>query len=189
MRSKVLLKRSIFATVVASTVVLFWAVFSHAADLKVAYIDSERLLSEYKALAEVQQELDRYKDQWEKEAGKKQTELDSLQQEYEAKQLMFSEQRRKEVEREGAAKAQALQKFVDEFLSPGGKYAQKNIELSKPIYDEINSLIRNIGEEENYDLIFDSPSLLFAKPQYDITDRILKELDKEIPTYKESKSK
>ncbi len=188
MRSKVLLKRSIFTTAVASTVVLFWAVFSHAADLKVAYINSERILSDYKALAEVQQELDRYKDQWEKEAEKKQRELERLKEEYEVQRLLMSEEKRKELERDGEAKAQALQKFVDEFLSPGGKYAQKNIELSKPIYDEINSLIKNIGEEEDYDFIFDSPGLLFAKPQYDITDRILEELDKEIPTSKESQS-
>lgn len=51
--------------------------------------------------------------------------------------------------------------------------------MTKPIIDDINAVIKRIGEEEGYDLILDSvQGLLYAKPDLDITQRLLDELSK-----------
>src|SRR4030042_20581 len=49
-------------------------------------------------------------------------------------------------------------------------------ELLKPVYEEINAVIRSIREKEGYDFIIDSLNLLDAKPEYDLTDKVMKEL-------------
>lgn len=60
------------------------------------------------------------------------------------------------------------------------------MELTRPIIDKINKLIAKIGEEEGYDFIFDASSgaLVHALPKYDITDRIIEELNKGVSTTK-----
>ncbi len=58
--------------------------------------------------------------------------------------------------------------------------------MTKPIYDKINRVIQKIGEDEEYDFIIDASSgaLLHANPKYDITDRILEELNKGVSASK-----
>ena len=87
----------------------------------------------------------------------------------------------KEKEAEIIVREEALQKFVSEVLSPEGKLAQKNMELSKPIFDRINAIVAKIGEEEQYDFIFDGSGLLWVAPDkgYDLTDKIIEDLNKE----------
>ncbi|NIT55300.1 MAG: OmpH family outer membrane protein, partial [Aliifodinibius sp.] len=51
---------------------------------------------------------------------------------------------------------------------------------TSPLYDKIDSVIKQISEEEDYDMVFDVVQgvILYAKPEYDITDRVLDELNK-----------
>ena len=47
------------------------------------------------------------------------------------------------------------------------------------IYDKINLAISQISTEGNYDFIFNSAALAFAKPEFDITDKVLELLEEE----------
>jgi len=82
-------------------------------------------------------------------------------------------------------KALAIEKFKYEKLGPEGEYYKKNLEFTKPIIDKINGLIQKIGEDDGYDFIFDASSgaLVHANTdKYDITQRVLEELNKGIST-------
>jgi Skp family chaperone for outer membrane proteins len=73
-----------------------------------------------------------------------------------------------------------IERFKYEKLGPEGEYYKKNLELTKPIIDKINKVIQDIGERDEYDFIIDASSgaLLHALPKYDITERVLEELNK-----------
>ena len=74
-----------------------------------------------------------------------------------------------------------LDKFRQEIWGEGGKLYSRNLELSKPILDKINTAIQKISRDNSYDFVFDAASanIVFALPEYDITDRVLDELKKE----------
>ena len=57
---------------------------------------------------------------------------------------------------------------------------QKNLELTQPLYDKIDQIIQKIGEEEDYDYILDVVQgvVLYSKPRFDITNRVIEELSK-----------
>lgn len=163
------------------------------AELKVGYIDSGKILSEYKGYAEAQQKLMKAKEDMEKEAAQMESEIKGLQSTLDTQKLLLSEEKRKEMEKQIEDKYETYQKFVNDWAGPQGKLDQKRAELSKPIFDKINALIDKIGKEGNYDFIFDAlqGGLVYAKPQYDLTKMVLEEINKEeeIKSKEELKSK
>lgn len=153
-----------------------------AKDLKLGYIDSNRILTEYKGMADVQAELEKAKSEWDKQTQEKETELDGLREEYDAQSLMWSEKTQQLKQQAIQEKYVEYQRFVNEIIAPGGKFVQRRMELLKPIYDKINTILMQLGEEGNYDFVFDVdiPAVVFAKPEYELTDRVLEELNKEM---------
>lgn len=150
-------------------------------DLKIGYINSGRILDESKEYDEAQKKLEKFMKGWKEQAAKKEKELRELQAELDRQRLLLSEERREEKEREIQAKYEEYRKFVNDIVSPEGKRAQKNRELSKPIYDKINTILEKIGEAEGYDFIFDAfpGTIVYSKPEYDLTDKVIEELNRE----------
>jgi outer membrane protein len=53
--------------------------------------------------------------------------------------------------------------------------------MTKPIIDKINKILEKIGKDEEYDLIMDARmgGVVYAKEKFDLTDRVVKILNKE----------
>jgi len=149
--------------------------------LKIGYVFSERIFLESKDYADAQAEFNKYKTDWEQKAQEMEREFTALQEEYMQQRLLLSEQKKKEKEEQITAKREAFENFVSEVLSPEGKLAEKNRELSKPIYDKIKSTVAKIAEGGQYDLILDASAVLWAAAGkgYDLTDQVIEELNKE----------
>ncbi|HHS12466.1 MAG TPA: OmpH family outer membrane protein, partial [bacterium] len=64
-----------------------------------------------------------------------------------------------------------------------GALMRRQKELLKPIFDQVTRIVHRIADEDGYDFVLDSRMgvLLFGKPEYDITDRVLTELEKLSP--------
>jgi outer membrane protein len=73
------------------------------------------------------------------------------------------------------------QKFLSDKFGQRGEALVKNEELMKPVVEKINKIIEKIAKDENFDFIFDirMGGIVFAKPAYDLTDRVLAQLAKE----------
>jgi len=167
---------------VAAFCVLASTAIVHPKELKIGYIDSGRILAGSKAYAEAQKTLEELKAEWQKQAAAKEEEIKKLQDELDRQRLLLSPDTERKKQEEIRAKYEEYRKFVDSILSPEtGKLAQKTQELSKPIYDKINAILERIGEEEDYDIIFDAfpQTIVFAKPEYDLTEKVLEMLNKE----------
>jgi len=149
--------------------------------LQIGYINSDRILSEYKEFASIQEQIRKMEQQWEQEAKAKMEEIQRLKDTYESQKLLLSDERRMEMEQEISRKEEEYQQFLNEILAPEGKRAQKIRELSKPLYDKINAILAQIAQEEGLDFIFDVsvPAVVFARPEYDLTDKVLEYLNKE----------
>lgn len=155
---------------------------SASAQLKVGYIDSEVLKERLPEILDVQRTLEQLQQDYERESMDRRTKLKKIEDDFQRQELLMSEARKAEMRAEFEAKVQQLQQFTQEKFGPEGELTRKQIELLEPIFKKVNDAIRDMAEEGKYDFIFDSPSaglLLFAKPEYDLTEQLIERMEKE----------
>jgi len=149
--------------------------------VKLAYVDSQTILEKSADAQAAQKQLAALNKSWEEEIRAKEQELQSLQEELEAKQLMLSEAAIKEKQTEIQNKYLAYQQFQQEKWGPQGELQKRQAELMQPIIKKINETIREVGDAEGYDYIFDVASgsvVHVSTKQVDLTEKIITELGK-----------
>ncbi|MEJ2635809.1 MAG: OmpH family outer membrane protein [Calditrichia bacterium] len=161
--------------------VFIFAGFSNSyAQEKIRYINSQRILAEYPAAQEIQKKLDEIRSGYESEYNKMLQDYDNLLKEIENQSLLLSPEKKAEKEKQAQELSMQIEKYRYDKLGPQGEFYKKNMELTQPLYDKIDQIIQKIGGQEGYDYILDVVQgvVLFAKPEYDITDQVLEELNK-----------
>ena len=173
------MKRS-FLIFIAAIFTLTAVNISIAKELKIGYIDSDKILNEFQDYQDAKRILDQEEQEYTRQAKQMELDIKNLQDEFDANALMWSEEKKLEAQMSGQNMVMRYQQFVEEIWGQSGKLFQRNLELSKPIIDNINVIIKKIGEDEDYDFIFDATAgnIVHAKPDYDLTDRIVEELSK-----------
>lgn len=150
-----------------------------SAQVKIGYISSERIRTEYEEFkeAEAQLQLEFRKVQFEYQ-GKLQI-LDSLKQAYESQRLMSSPEWRREKEQEIQNTELAIQNYQAEKVGPEGELYRRQAQMEYELLAKVKSAVDNVAISKGYDFIFDgSVSLLYGKPTHDLTDDVLYELRK-----------
>ena len=147
---------------------------------KYGYINSEYILSQSQEFLEAQSKLEVEGRKLEKQYYDMAATLDSLQQDYERQKFLMTETNRASKENEMRRLAENIQKFQVEKLGPQGEFYQKQQALADPVLQKINSAIKKVGEDGGYDFIFDTVAgnILYAKDQFDLTEKVLQELQK-----------
>jgi outer membrane protein len=147
---------------------------------KFAYVNSQKILADFQEAIEVQNKLEELRNQYEAEYNKMVQDYQAMAEEIESQSLLLSEEKKQEKLRQAQQKALEIDKYKYDKLGPEGELYRKNLELTKPVYDKINKVIQTIGDDEEIDFIFDASQgvLLWALPKYEITDRIIEELNK-----------
>tara|TARA_A100001037_G_scaffold306738_1_gene354792 strand:- start:23910 stop:24491 length:582 start_codon:yes stop_codon:yes gene_type:complete len=147
-----------------------------SAQLKIGYILSERIRTEYEEFkeAESQLQLEYRKVQFEfDQMGLK---MDSLRQDYEVKRLMAldkGESIRQEIEQ----MEKQIQNFQAEKIGPQGELMRKQAQLEYEILGKVKKAVDKVAIDGGFDYIIDaSVGLLYFKPKYDMTDDVLHEL-------------
>ena len=54
----------------------------------------------------------------------------------------------------------------------------KKNDMFRAVIDDIQEIVEDIGEKENYDYVFDSRNIMYAGDQYDLTSRVVEVLNK-----------
>ncbi len=155
----------------------------HAQEIKVGYIDSIRLFSENNETSQAEEIFNKELQAWKDQADRMAREVAQLRDEIRGQSLMLSEEKRKEKVLELEKKDREFQEFYAQIFDPGGRAETRNLELTKPIIDKINRILTRIGEEDDYTLILDvaNASVVYAKKELDLTDRVLEELNSGSP--------
>ncbi|MBU0520424.1 OmpH family outer membrane protein [bacterium] len=151
-----------------------------AKDLKLGYIHSQRILEEFQESQEAQRTLDDEQREWLTEAKRMEDEITALEKELENQSLLISEEKKAERIREIQKKYMEYQQYQQEVWGDTGRLFQRNKELTQPIIDKVNAVIHKLGEEGEYDVIFDAAvgNIVYAKEDFDMTDLVLEELNK-----------
>lgn len=150
------------------------------AQTKIRYVNSQRILSEYPEALEIQKKLDEIRTGYETEYNNMLQRYEALVKDIENQSLLLSPEKKAEKEKEAQDLGTQIEQYRYTKLGPQGELYKKNLEMTQPLYDKIDQIIKQIGEVEDYDYIFDVVQgvVLYGKPAYDITNRVIEELNK-----------
>ncbi len=153
-----------------------------AEGIKIAYIDTDRVMAVSTDTQEAQQTLVAERQKWEGEINEMDMEIQELMTDYEQKKLVLTEQGKMEAESKITELTQIRQTRVQELFGDQGTFMQKQNELLEPILTKLKTIIDKVAVEENYTVILDAASggILYAKPSLDITDSIIDEMNKSV---------
>ena len=153
------------------------------AQAKIAYVDSKRVLDTYTAAQDAQKLLDEENTKWANELKKLDAELNAKEEELEVQSLMLSEAKKKEKQDEIKLLKTNIMTYQDQKWGQNGEYFRKQEEILRPVYDKIHQVIATVAEDEGYDLVLDTVqgTILYGKEKFDLTDRVISELEKDRP--------
>ena len=145
-----------------------------AADLKVGYVQVDKILQEAPQTAESGKKL-------EKEFGPRSQELDRLAKQIKELETVLEKEGVTIPETERRTKERDVQNIKVEFQRKQRELREdinlrKNEELGS-LQDRINKAVQSVAKSENYDLIMYS-GVAYAEDKIDITDKVLKLLGK-----------
>ncbi len=150
------------------------------AEMKIGYIDSNKIMSEYEDVRQVQIELEKEQRRLQSDLETKARQLDSLKQDYDRQRLLMSDDRRLQKENEMIQLDKTIQQYQMEKFGPEGEIYQIQNQLLAPVLAVIDNAIQTVGKERGYDYIMDavSGSIVYAIDSHDLTEDVLEILRK-----------
>jgi outer membrane protein len=158
------------------------------AEFKTGYIDSGVLLKDYEKFKD---ENEKFKVKAEEmgrpiEAKERQlqAEKDAFQRNAQANGQAWAQQKYAELQ-------QRSQQVAQEKNEAYGKIDQEAAKLQDTLIKQVKKYIKDYGKKEKFDYIFttsdDMPTVIHAKDSYNLTNKILKELNEQYKVTKEKK--
>ena len=144
-----------------------------------AVIDSKYILEKLPEYKAAQQKLDQFSQQWQQEIDKKSAALEKMYKDYDAEQVMLSDELKKKREDELFNNDKELKDLQRKRFGYEGDIFKKRQELIKPIQDRVYNAVQKLAVSKLYDFILDKSegiTVIFADPKLDKSDDVLKEL-------------
>ncbi|MGE5525053.1 MAG: OmpH family outer membrane protein [Rhodospirillaceae bacterium] len=142
-----------------------------AADLKIGFIDAERINRESAPAERASKQLEKEFAPRAQELQRREGQIKTLQSQLEKEAMTMSETDRRNKEQELARLSLDFQRMQREYREDLN--LRRNQELSA-LFERANRVIKQIAESEKYDLILQEA--VYRNPRIDITDKVLKAL-------------
>ena len=165
----------------SSSYLLFISIFlsrvaTGFAQLKIGYIQSERIRTEYEEFTEAESQLQMEYQKVQVEYEKMILQLDSLSKDYEVKRLMALD-KGESIKQQIMQMERSIQTYQAEKVGPQGELMKKSAQMEYEILGKVREAVKKVAIDDQFDYIMDaSMGLLYVKPQYDVTDDVLHEL-------------
>jgi len=150
---------------------VFFGSVASAADLKIGFIDAERINRESLPAERATKKLEKEFAPREQDLRKLEQQIKALQGQLEKDGLTMSESDRRNKEQELGRQSREFQRLQREFREDLN--LRRNEELSA-LFERANKVIKQIAEAEKYDLIIQEA--VYRSSRIDITDKVLKAL-------------
>ena len=139
---------------------------------KIGYVDLQRALLEVDTGKKAQQELKDRAEKVETKLKKQKDEIDSLRERLEKKSSGMTEQERANLEEDYRKKARA---FENEVTDSQADLQKKEKELTGAIVRDLQAIILQYGQEQNYTVILgtDSGAVVYGAKDANVTDAIV----------------
>ncbi len=148
-------------------------------ELKIGYLDMERLRQSYQGFRDAEEAFEKIASDVREQVQNRQQEVEMLKQQYEARKTMLTAARRQQDEQNILQKEQELVQFAQ---TSQMRLAQQEVELTRPLQESIFNVVQTLARAENFTYVFDAGSLIYVDPlrAQDLTGQVLEELQKEV---------
>lgn len=143
---------------------------AYAKELKVAYVDIDRIFEEYNKTKEEYKSLDDKLKAKEAERKKMVDEVRRMKDELE----LLSDKGKEEKQAAIDEKINALSEFDRKAKN---EFQKERMGAIKNISGEIETVIQEYGKSNGYDFLFSSRAMVYGKDEYDITAEVVKVLN------------
>jgi len=173
MKSLLLNSRTV-KTVAAVALLAGAALGAQAQELKIGYVNSDRVLRDATPAKAAQAKLEAEFSKRQKEGDDAAARLKAAADKLDKDGPTLSEAERSRRQRELVDQDRELQRKRREFQEDLNQ--RKNEELAS-VVERANRVIKQIYETEKYDLILQGDAMVFVGPRIDITDKVIKALN------------
>jgi len=151
-----------------------------AQNVRIGFIDSQRIFNEYKAAQEAQDRFAREIQSWRTEADDRRKQVEDLRNELKDQDPMLSESKRLEKESTLQKAVSDYDRFVQDFWGPQGKVQRLNDEITREVIGKVRDAVELLANREGYDLVLDAAdgNVIFGVKSLDLTQRVLDDLNK-----------
>lgn len=146
---------------------------------KYAIIDTRYILDKMPEYKEAQKQLDDIAAGWQRDIDARQAELDKMYKDYDAEQVMLTEELRKKREDQLFNKEKDVRDLQRKRFGFEGDLFKKRQELIKPIQDKVFNAVQKMAVSRGYDFVLDKSegiTIIFADPKLDKSEDVLKDL-------------
>lgn len=145
---------------------------------KTAYVNTEKIVKEYKTMASTQDTYAKMNDDLMAELEQKAKDYQSKVEDYQKKQGSMSASNREKAEQDLMAQRQQLQQ---EQQVRGRQIQQESQAAIDSVITEVKAKVKAYGESNGYDFIYgqnDAGSIMYGKEEYDVTEDVIATLNK-----------
>ena len=143
---------------------------------KIAYIDTETILSQLPEYVLAQLQLNELSDKYRNAIETEVAQIDEMYRKYQAEKGSLSQAQRTAREDEIIAKERAAKEKQDIYFGEDGIMSDKSKELLDPIQQKVNKAIAKVAESGNYTLIIDiaaTPGVVYKNESLDLTQKVI----------------
>lgn len=147
------------------------AAFSAQAEVKIGFVNGQRVIAESPQAGKAKKKLEKEFEKRDQDLQKMAAQLKTMQDNMEKNAVTTAESERRNKEREFNELNRNFQRMQREFRED---LNQRQNEEMAAIYERANKVIKQIAENEKFDLIVQEA--VYFSPRVDITDKVLKAL-------------
>lgn len=150
-----------------------------AAQQNIAYVDSDVILEQTPEYATIQQQVNTLAREWETEIENKRKAVDELFRQYQSRELLYTNEERSRKREEIVRAEEDIERLRIKYFGPEGDLFRQQETLMRPLQEKILAAIEEVALAEGYDYVFDRKGeflFMFAREQYDLSDKVLAEL-------------
>ncbi len=144
---------------------------------EIGILDVEKIVKESSVMKDIQGKVSKKQDEYQKEVNKKQTALEAEQKKIEGKKNVLSKEAFEKESQAFEKKVNELKEFVDKKQN---SLKKASLDSMSKVNDKIKDIIAEISKEKELDVIIPAAQALYYKDNLDISEEVLKRLNKKI---------
>jgi len=162
--------------------VLILLCYSQLFAFKVGFINLEKILKLMPEYAQAQREIDQISIKYQKEIETMNIDRKRKNDEYLREEILLTEEMKEKKLKELNDQLKEIEKYRNKIFGEKGVIFNKRLELTEPVLDKVNLIIKKICRKEKIDHMIDldaNLSTVYANPIHIYNDQIIELLEKE----------
>jgi len=164
---------------IVTLIAVLVATYSYVSAQRFGYIDTEYVMSQIPDYQSAQDEIEDASEKWQEELEKMYQNIERLYSEYQAGEVLMTEETRQERQEEIFQAERMAKEFREEKFGQSGEIFELQEEKIRPIQEQIFQIVEQIAKAKRMDFVFDKSgevTWLYTNAAFDISKDVLAEM-------------